>query len=417
MAQADKPGGGELAGMKAAMEFLFTERTVTIPQQFESHVKLFAAWDNGTHTYFKSNLSIPRLLSDHIDAYLYNNKTDDEAAETEMLDFFKNTFSSVVDKLEFFANYKAALARRLLRSQFRRTLEAQFLARLKVVSGNAEVYPLNAMIIDIDNSDKLSADMLGNASMDSFLTREKLKAKTVLVTSQYWPTFEYIDIALPAVFSNFVTLFESFYQSRFPNRRVRWIYQSSTAVVTTRFTQGPKELSGSLIQATVLLMVDGTNGLKIPELVQATQLSKESVADAIASMYMNKKVNVLECVDPATGSVTEVKKLTDNLSFRVNVGFKSATRKLDLPKPRAAKAVDMTQLENLRKELAKIAIVRFMKSRGTATYAEMVDSALADLRRKFDAQPPLVKAQLEFLIDKEIVRRDEKDSKILIYIA
>ena len=416
---AERPEQAEQQKMKQVIDLLRSQRLEIIPQQFSNDPRILSGWDSGVHAAFRKNPNVPRLLVEHMDAFLSGAGAggDDEEAVGAALEFYKCVFMCVVQKDEFFVVYKGALARRLLRGQFRRTAEAQMLSRLKLVSGNAEVYPLNAMVADMDNSDRLSSDMLGGASMADFAARERLRLRTVLVTAQYWPTFAYMDMRPAPQMAGFIALFEAFYQSRFPNRRVRWVYQSSTGVVSARFAQGPKELSGTLVQASVLLLADGTAGLRIPQLVEATGLAKEAVADAVASMYMNKRVNVLECVEPATGAAVETKRITDALAFRLNVGFRCPVRKLDLPRPRAARAVDQGQIEALRGVLADVAIVRFMKSRGSASYGELLDAVLADLRRKFDAQPPIVKRQLEGLIDKGMVRRGAEDNSHLTYVA
>ena len=114
----------------------------------------------------------------------------------------------------------------------------------------------------------------------------------------------------------------------------------------------------------------------------------------------------------------------EDTTFAINAAFRSQLRRIELPRPRTAKNTAASSAEQHQRNLremrgvsAQIAIIRFMKSRGSAAYAELAAAVLADLRIRFDAQPPLVKQSLDFLIDKGYVRRDEENPTLLVYIA
>jgi len=56
-----------------------------------------------------------------------------------------------------------------------------------------------------------------------------------------------------------------------------------------------------------------------------------------------------------------------------------------------------------------------MKSRKTLRHQELITEAMRQVNH-FKPQPPMIKGQIESLIQREFIKRDEEDRNIYIYI-
>ena len=68
-----------------------------------------------------------------------------------------------------------------------------------------------------------------------------------------------------------------------------------------------------------------------------------------------------------------------------------------------------------RKHVLDSVIVRIMKSRKTLRHQELITEAMRQVTH-FKPQPPMIKGQIESLIQREFLKRDEEDRNIYIYI-
>lgn len=60
-------------------------------------------------------------------------------------------------------------------------------------------------------------------------------------------------------------------------------------------------------------------------------------------------------------------------------------------------------------------IVRVMKARKTLRHTELITETMRQVTN-FKPQPPMIKGQIESLIQREFLKRDEEDRNIYIYI-
>eukprot|EP00388_Colpodella_angusta_P016914 GDKJ01041880.1.p1 GENE.GDKJ01041880.1~~GDKJ01041880.1.p1 ORF type:complete len:416 (+),score=33.72 GDKJ01041880.1:56-1249(+) len=388
------------------------------PVQFKKNPTVLQYFENGIRKVLKNKDKAPRLHSEFIHDVLRVQKDDDLNDEiVGQIFVFKKVFECISQKDEFLPNYKSRLSRRIIRSTFRRATETRMLLELKSIVGNADIHSMSSMITDVDGSATLSKTFAETSGKE-----HKTKANFILMTRQYWPTMDLSSLTYPPVLQIVISDFEKYYSGRYHNRKIDWILNLSCGTVQASFTAGPKELTGSIIQALILLNIDGTKGLTAGAIANILGLASGIVCDNLASLSLSR-VNVAKIVDPETFAPSPLKVIkAETPAFAINDGFKSTQRKMDLQpaiSSRNNKVVeaDTAVIESNRRLRAQIAVIRFMKSRGTSMYPDMVEAVLRDLRTTFDAQPALIKTTLDDLIEKDYVKRDEKERAKLIYIA
>lgn len=74
--------------------------------------------------------------------------------------------------------------------------------------------------------------------------------------------------------TEFQTAFTNFYAAQFKGRRLTWQHSLSSCILRAYFPQGAKELTVSLLQATILLLFNDNDMLSYMDIFRATNLGK-----------------------------------------------------------------------------------------------------------------------------------------------
>ena len=104
----------------------------------------------------------------------------------------------------------------------------------------------------------------------------------------------------------------------------------------------------------------------------------------------------------------------DNKSVRCNF-IPSKTKKKVTLEPTAD---EVTQEKRIRKERAFVIqskIVKIMKAHKRSTVQDLILQVIQHITM-FNAEPPMIKDQIEALISKNYMARDSENSKVLIYV-
>ena len=80
-------------------------------------------------------------------------------------------------------------------------------------------------------------------------------------------------------------------------------------------------------------------------------------------------------------------------------------------------AVTRTQVNEDRKLFLQALIVRIMKARKQLDHNNLITEVIGQAKDRFPAKVSLIKRQVEHLIEKEFLRRDEESPQTYIYVA
>jgi len=101
-------------------------------------------------------------------------------------------------------------------------------------------------------------------------------------------------------------------------------------------------------------------------------------------------------------------------NIRVNV-IPVQNNKKKTAEPTATENNTSSEAHTDRKVIIQATTVKILKTRKTAAFRDVTQEVMAMITM-FKAQPPMIKEQIEVLIQRGYMQRDEKNKQMLIYL-
>lgn len=239
---------------------------------------------------------------------------------------------------------------------------------------------------------------------------------------------------------------EQFYRNKHTGRKLNWAHNWSSAVITFKDNLGKYELEVSAFQMAVLF---GWNDrpkekISLEGLRLATELSDADLSRTLLSLVMNPKVKTqilltdCEPINPKNFNDSTMFWLNWNFAVIKVITLKPLTHpslyqcfKGDKPQPRGRvnliNRINMNQesvddeaheeIMRLREFRIQEAIVKIMKMRRVMMQNPLHNELVDMLKLMFVPTRRLIKQQIEWLIEQQYIKRDEKDPEKFIYIT
>ncbi|RHN55348.1 putative cullin protein, neddylation [Medicago truncatula] len=189
--------------------------------------------------------------------------------------------------------------------------------------------------------------------------------------------------------------FRSYYRSNHTGRRLYWQTNMGTAVLNATFGKGQRHvLNVSTYQMCVLMLFNNADRLSYKEIEQATEIPASDLKRCLQSLALVKGRNVLR-KEPTSKDVSE------DDAFYVNDKFSSKLYKIKI-------GTVVTQKESEPEKL---------KTRQRVKEERKPQTEAAVLRSRFLANPTEVKKQIESLIERDFLERDNSNRKLYRYLA
>jgi len=217
--------------------------------------------------------------------------------------------------------------------------------------------------------------------------------------------------------------FEKFYIMGNPKQKLLWDIPNSSATLTRMFD---KEyiIETSGLQALILLLFNTSeivlNG-KLPSLLGANLETKpekkKQVLDHLeAAVYALMKSNLIF----ADNETRLDKEFTKDTQLTLNKSFTSKAKKIVVTRMnKKEKAEESKETEEKvmeeRKYEVDASIMKIMKGRKKCAHGDLLEALKSQL--KFLFQPPAIKKRIEGLIEREYLKRDEKNPNVYLYIS
>ncbi|KAL7412007.1 Cullin family-domain-containing protein [Mrakia frigida] len=349
---------------------------------------------------------------------LLRSRTTSAATVSSRLDDLLTLVRFTRDKDVFKAFYVTGLAKRLLLGRTASDdAELGMVDRLKKELGD-----------DFTTGDGMMADLnLSTELMKNYRSKhdasDDMDLSVSVLSNANWPSYPDLGkgweaFALPPTLNAALDRFKQFYTSSHQGRLLSWRYQLFTLNLKARFPLGTKDLSVSLYQAMVLLLfndVEEKGTLGWSEIKERTGIETDELRRTLQSLACGR-IRVLS-KHPAGKDVKE----SDTFSF--NHKFEHEKLKLKVNQIQQAQSAEEdqrteTRVLHDRSHLLDAAIVRIMKSTKTSTWNDLTNLCVEAVRRTFPPEPKMIKQQIESLIEREYLARDDEDPmRVLHYLA
>jgi cullin 1 len=282
-------------------EQLFVRDVIALHDKYVAYVKTCFADDSLFHRALKEACEVfcnkiiagstsAELMATFCDKLLKkggSERLSDEAVE-ETLEKVVRLLAYVSDKDLFGEFYRKKLSKRLLFDQSANDdHERSILAKLKHQCGAQFTSKMEGMVTDL----QLARDT--QQSFDAWLAiddarRPEVDLSVTVLTTGFWPTYKFTELALPAEMVKCVETFKTFYEERTKHRKLTWIYALGTLTVKGSFKTKPIEMHISPFQASCLLLFNKEDTLGYKEIAERLNLPDEDVRRTLHSLACSK---------------------------------------------------------------------------------------------------------------------------------
>ena len=291
----------------------------TVMRRFSGDAEFVTGFDKAFGEIFNQNAATnesttksAELLASYIDILLSkNNKEDHESildrvvcfpgsclCITHMLAFEIILYQYLEDKDVFQIFHSTRLVMRIIRgSSVSEDAEINMLYRLKEICGFGYTsklqriltgvqcisfaYPSNILTwgVDISHSkdltDKFKADIQQNNHMD-------IDISIMIWGRGYWPLITHLDkFVVPLqIFPNYDS-FSKYYKSKYPGRKLAWLWKYSTNELRTHYLSQKYTLMTTSYQTAVLLQYNKYDTISLDQLLVATAIDKATLVELL----------------------------------------------------------------------------------------------------------------------------------------
>ena len=417
------PGAKDKAAAAASTEQVFVRSVIQLHDKYLQYVIDCFSNDSLFHRALKEAFEVfcnkgvagstsAELLATFCDKLLQkgsSEKLSDEEVETTLEKVVK-LLAYISDKDLFAEFYRKKLSRRLL---FDRSAnddhERSILTKLKTQCGAQFTSKMEGMVTDLqiakDNQKEFEKWL-----DDDDTRRPKMEFGVTVLTTGFWPTYKFTELALPEECVGCVSTFKEFYEKKLQHRKLTWIYGLGQVSMKGNFSSKPIELNINLFQAAILLLFNEQGSLKYTEIRDRLGLPDEDMARNLHSLSCAKYKLLLK--EPENKSINQ-----DDV-FTYNEKFTDRMRRIKIPLPQIddKKKVE-ADVDKDRRYAIDAAIVRTMKSRKVLPHQQLVLEVVQQLTKMFKPDFKIIKKRIEDLIARDYLERDKDNPNVFKYMA
>lgn len=372
--------------------------------------------------------SIPEVLNFYIDSLM---KGGQKLTETEIDDQFDHAVQilrHIDDKDYFYNSYKRALSRRLIEGKYNEHLESSFVQKLKMSDGESFSGSIEVMYNDVRNSEDrmtIFKDYLSEASgsVPSFFN-------ALVLHSAHWPLSRKSEVHIPTELVQPIDDFSSFYMKTNNRRKLLWCHDYGNVTLVHHCVDGRGrkkrvQLVVSPIQATMLLLFDNNEVRSFREIQEATGLSADGLKYSISPLIYKTPFPLLKKTNETIKeliSKDNPQTIHEDDTFEL-CNFPKIEKPIVKYKPGTAQAQEaeskelVEEMKMKRNTYMDMTLVRIMKGRKQMLMQELIKESVDQLIKWFVPKPRDLKGRIEFLIEREYMKRKDDDPKTLEYLA
>jgi hypothetical protein len=334
----------------------------------------------------------------------------EEQAETA-LEHLGKLLCFIFEKDRFHDFYRKMMAKRLLTGKSEsEDMEKKAVSVFKAELGAPFTLKLEGMLKDMQLS-KIQNDQY---------TLSKLKGFTVnVIQGNNWPTPPTETLKLWVLTDQLHPELEKFtenYTTKNAARKLVWHYGLSMVTIRAKFGERTYEISMGMYQYAIMMLFKTKRDKKITiaQITEELNLAHSDVKASLASLVLGKQKLLLK--NPAS----PVFSMTDEIS--INEDFSDKMVKIKIPNVSAKMSSEETTKTNVEVERDRAykieaGIVRIMKARKTLSHSLIISETIQAFHNQFIPSVPMIKKQIDGLLDKEYIKRHETEQNIFEYVA
>ena len=356
-------------------------------------------------------------------------KGKDEASISNTLDDIIGLFKNLNTKYVFQKETEKKMSDRLIKDA---TLsvnnEKNFVSKLKQESDMSLVNKMVGMLNDLEKNKQETEDYRRTASKGA---PNGIKFNVQVISNGAWEVDNkhIIKIKIPVLFQSCMDDFESYYLKRYQEHKLRWYLNISKLEIQYLYLQNKNISISTLPQVIMLLDLEKAGTKSLKAFAKDLECDIGIVKDAIEGLIYNKTFNP-KCQNDK-GVIISTTSTTNNFNdtdeFTINMKFVSQKQKFNtIPMPKKKSEEEIKNEDKASEEdykryrdyLIQSNLTRIMKSRiGQVTSHNWLVSETAKQIDRFKAQPQQIKDNIEKLIEKNYIKRDEKNKGCYEYVA
>uniref|UniRef100_A0A0N4ZRT9 CULLIN_2 domain-containing protein n=1 Tax=Parastrongyloides trichosuri TaxID=131310 RepID=A0A0N4ZRT9_PARTI len=378
------------------------------------------------------------FIDDRLKKHLKEQEGDIEAATSKAMILFKY----IVDKDMFEAYYRKHLSKRLLHSKTVLDYsEKHVVDKIKHECGGSFTSKMDGMFQDIEAAQLIQTTYREYCQNNPSSSGIDLYIRVLKPIN--WPSSIGEEVVnIPRELTSAFNHFSTFYTHKFKSRKLKLHWGLGTAELKATFytkiknddtsqlendssnnsnvRKETKILMVSTIHMLMLLEFNKSEKLTFRELKDSTKLPEKELKRALMSVSMGKaNQRILSRI------VGSGKDIQPNDEFIINDNFTSKFAKIRITNVAGKVEIENDTerkktkeiLEGDRKAEIDAAIVRVMKARKSLNHNNLITEVTNVLCKRFRPEILTIKRCIETLIERDFLKRNEKDSKIYEYVA
>eukprot|EP00045_Choanoeca_perplexa_P015580 m.197898 g.197898 ORF g.197898 m.197898 type:complete len:736 (+) comp17031_c0_seq3:1440-3647(+) len=365
-----------------------------------------------------SNRNCPEFLCSYMDDKLRRGvKELSDLQVEECLSNAVGLFRHLEDKDMFEKHYKFFLSKRLLLNKSASDdAERSLLAKLKVECGHTFTSKMEGMFRDIGLSHAIVAKFKQFESMGGQQTSHRLDFSVQILNPACWPKLaETPSCTFPTELQQARDRFEAFYHKQHNGRKLIWQPTKGTGEIVAKYTKRQHIFVMSTSCLVVLLQFNNysTDDLSFSDLQELTSLHDGDLKRTLQSLACGKHKILTKSSDS--------KQIAHDDRFSINSSYSNKMIRVKVQqvaaKVKEERAATTAKVKEERKLEIEAAVVRVMKARKTLSHTHLVIEVTKVLAARFKPNPVHIKKRIESLIDRDYLKRDEKDRTCYHYVA
>ena len=174
-----------------------------------------------------------------------------------------------------------------------------------------------------------------------------------VLTTEFWPPYKCSQIHLPSEMLRCVEVFQDFYSTETPHRKLRWIYSLGFCNIIGKFDGGPIEMIATTYQTAILLLFNESQRLTFSHIKTQLNFSEEEAVGLLYSLACAKYKILVKHPYNTTVATTDYFEINSKFTVRNGTGtVKLPMRVIDEKKkaPEDSRLIILKSILNLQSE-------------------------------------------------------------------
>ena len=339
------------------------------------------------------------------------------------------TFNCLNSKTVFIADSNNKMTDRLIKNETLSLINEQyFITKLKEEIGLSSVNIMQGLISDLETSKK-DSELFRISDHQGAPYDIKLDVKVI---SDRWKINQkYMEkIELPKFLSSCLDSFEKFYINRHEHQKLFWFLGLSRIEIQYLYLNNKNISVSTLPQLLTLFLLEEKGELSLKEISDLLGCKLDIIIDNIQGLVYNPSFNpnsqndkgiIIGTFNGETKEFIETDKIKINVNFiceRIKFSTIPLSKKKSDSELKKEEKEEKIIIKKYEDNILQSTIARIMKSRiGVETNHSWLVGETSKQVNLFNAKPQQIKENIEKLIEKNIIKRTDKDGSCYEYIA